>query len=185
MDERGCLPTGVYAVFQTFPNNFKQPKEPDPCRTMDASEILQDVFKSNDAKRLFIRLHTDCLKQSDNYFVSTSRIVNEFFPCWEEDSRDLFLAIEVRPERTYLVIDINNEYEFATAYETKNALPVYVLRQKRGRWAKFRWPPGDESLSERVDSLHDLNGFDAKTPFFANYHTRVVVYANPRRLSTI
>lgn len=96
---------------------------------MDASEILQDVFKSNDAKRLVIRLHTDRLKQSDNYFFSTSRIVNEIFPCWEEDSRVLFLAIEVRPERTHMVIDINNnEYDFAIAHETKNVLLVYVLR---------------------------------------------------------
>lgn len=151
---------------------------------MNAAKIRQEIFKSNDAKRLVIRLHTDKLEDSDDYLASASAIVSEIFPCWEKDSRVLFLAIEVRPERTHMVIDINNdEYNFATAHETKNIIPVYVLRRKRGRWVQFRWPPGDKLLNEEVASLHELNGFDAKTPFFANHHTQVA-YANPRSLAT-
>lgn len=83
-----------------------------------------------------------------------------------------------------MVIDINNfDYNFDTAHRTETIFPVYVVwqHQKRG-WFNIRWPQEDGPLATKLADLHNLNGFDARTPFLANYNTRMV-YDSPREFS--
>jgi hypothetical protein len=149
----------------------------------DLSEIREEIFKDNTAKRIVIKLNTDSLDAQD-YRGSAYRVVSEAFPNWESDRRIRFIAIDVWSERTFIVIDINHyDYDFSTAHKAQTIFPVYVLRQYRKRrgWALIRWPPEDEPLSTKVADLHNVNGFDVPTPFLEN-HTSRIVHANPRDL---
>ncbi|TQB69775.1 hypothetical protein MPDQ_001399 [Monascus purpureus] len=148
------------------------------------TELREKIFERTEAQRLVIKVHTEKLDSHD-YRVSASKFVNEIFPNWEHDNRVRFLAIEIRGDRTFFAIDINNfDYNFDTAHETKTILPVYAVWQhKRKGWFTVRWPQEDGPLATKLAELHTLNGFDAITPFLADYNTRVV-YDNPRDLST-
>ncbi|KAJ1713570.1 hypothetical protein NYO67_4289 [Aspergillus flavus] len=98
------------------------------------------------------------------------------------DSRILFLAIEVWSERTFLVIEINRrDYDFNTAHKCKTIVPVYVLRQhgESRRWTLVRWPQLDETLMAQIADPHIVNGFDVATPFLENHNSRIF-HANPR-----
>lgn len=149
----------------------------------DLAAIREEIFKNGNAKRILIRIKTKRLDSRD-YRTSVYSLVSEIFPNWEHDHRILFLAIEVWSERTFIAIDINDkDYDFATAHETKTIFPVYVLRQLKRRqdWALIRWPREDGHLSERLAHLHNVNGWDATTPFLVN-HNELDTYANPRWL---
>ncbi|PYH99039.1 hypothetical protein BO71DRAFT_394623 [Aspergillus ellipticus CBS 707.79] len=149
----------------------------------DTSEIREKIFEKSEAQRLVIKVHTEQLDSHD-YRVSASNFINEIFPNWEDDSRIHFIAIEIRGDRTFLAIDVNNlDYDFETAHETRTVLPVYVVwRHKRKGWYIIRWPQEDEPLATKIAELHDLNGFDTTTPFLANFNESVV-YGNPRYIS--
>lgn len=150
----------------------------------DIAEIREKIFERKEAQRLVIKVSTEKLNSQD-YRASASKFVNEIFPNWENDNRILFLAIEIRGDRTYMAVDINNfNYNFDTAHEAMTILPVYVVWQhKKKGWFNVRWPQEDGPLATKLAELHNLNGFNAITPFLANYNTRIV-YENPRELST-
>ncbi|GES66834.1 hypothetical protein BO71DRAFT_394623 [Aspergillus terreus] len=149
------------------------------------TELREKIFETTEAKWLVVKVHTDRLDSHD-YRVSASQFINDIFPDWENDSRIHFLAIEIRGDRTFMAIDINNsKYDFDTAHETKIILPVHIVWQhKRRGWFLVRWPREDEPLAAKIAHLHDLNGFDATTPFLANYNERVM-YENPRYRSPV
>ncbi|GIK00116.1 hypothetical protein Aspvir_004134 [Aspergillus viridinutans] len=144
------------------------------------AEVREKIFERKEAQRIIIKVHTEKLDSQD-YRVSAYNFVNEIFPDWENDKRILFLAIEIWGDRTYMAVDINNyDYNFDTAHKNKTILPVYVLWQHRRRgWVMIRWPQEDERLATKLADLHNVNGFDATTPFLENYNTRIV-HANPR-----
>lgn len=144
------------------------------------AEIRDEILGNDIAKRIVIKVKTKTLDAED-YRVSATNLVNEVFPDWESDSRILFVAINVSPKRTFIVVEINHlDYDFDTAHKTKKVFPAYVLRQANARsWALVRWPPEDTRLGGRIAYLHYANGFDVAPPFFEDHHTRVV-YANPR-----
>ncbi|PLB35087.1 uncharacterized protein BDW47DRAFT_110924 [Aspergillus candidus] len=148
------------------------------------TEIREEIFERAETQRLVIKVHTERLDSSD-YRVSAGNFINEIFPNWEDDSRIRFLAIEIRGDRTFMSIDVyNSGYDFDTAHETKTILPVYVLwHHKRKGWFVVRWPQEDGPLATKMAELHRLNGFDAITPFLANFNAQVV-YGNPRVVST-
>ncbi|KAL5364484.1 hypothetical protein BJX96DRAFT_187906 [Aspergillus floccosus] len=130
----------------------------------DITELRGKIFEQNNVKRLVVKVHTDQLDAHG----------------YRNDSRIHFLAIEIRGDRTFMAIDINNsEYSFDTAHETKLILPVYIVWQhKRKGWFLIRWPQEDEPLATNIAELHNLNGFNATLPFLANFEGRVV-YDNP------
>ncbi|KAJ5115417.1 hypothetical protein NUU61_001176 [Penicillium alfredii] len=145
------------------------------------SDIRKEIFGDNDSKRIVIKVNTKLLDPQD-YRASANSVASEIFPKWENDSRILFLAIDVWSERTFIVIDVNrHDYDFRTAHKTKTILPVYVLRQrgKNRGWVLIRWPQEDEPLAEKLADLHNVNGFDIPTPFLENHNSRIV-HANPR-----
>ena len=133
-------------------------------------EIREKIFEKAEAQRLVIRVHTDKLDSCD-YRVSAGNFVNEIFPNWEDDSRVRFLAIEIRGDRRFMSIDVNNfGYDFDTAHETKTTLPVYILwLHERKGWFLVRWPQEDGPLATKLAELHGLNGYDAVTPFFCKF----------------
>lgn len=110
------------------------------------TEIYEKIFERTEAQRLVIKVHTEKLDPHD-YRMSANKFISEIFPNWEEDNRIHFLVVEIRGDRTFMVIDINNvEYNFDTAHETKTILPVYVVvwQHKRRGWfyhkvAERRW----------------------------------------------
>ncbi|PLB46011.1 hypothetical protein P170DRAFT_439697, partial [Aspergillus steynii IBT 23096] len=146
----------------------------------NVTEIRERIFERTEAQRLVIKLHTEKLDSVD-YRVSTCKFINELFPDWEKDPRIRFLAVEIRGDRTFMIVDVNNfDYDFDTAHKTETILPVYVLWQhKRKGWFLIRWPQEDGPLATKVAELHRLNGFDATTPFIADFNTSVV-YDKPR-----
>lgn len=88
------------------------------------TKIREKIIEKAEAQRLVIKMHTDKLDSCD-YRVLAGNFVNEIFPNWEDDSRIRFLAIEIRGDRTFMSIDVNNfGYDFDTAHETKTTLPV-------------------------------------------------------------
>ncbi|KAJ5542366.1 hypothetical protein N7535_004786 [Penicillium sp. DV-2018c] len=144
-------------------------------------DIRKKIFGDNDPKRIVIKLKTRLLDPQD-YRASANSVASEIFPEWENDSRILFLAIDIWSERTFIVIDVNHhDYDFQTAHKTLAVLPVYVLRQlgKNRGWALIRWPQEDEPLAANLADLHNVSGFDTPTPFLENHNTRIV-HANPR-----
>lgn len=149
------------------------------------NEIHERIFERSEAQRLVIKVRTEKLDSHD-YRVSASKFINEVFPDWEHHNRICFIAIEIRGDRTFMVIDVNNfDYNSDTAHETKTILPVYVVWQHmRKGWFIIRWPQEDVPLATKVAELHTLNGFHATTPFLADYNNTRVVYENPRYLST-
>lgn len=154
---------------------------PSAVVTTDLSELRQEIFKNDEAKRLVAKVRAES-QDTEEHRASAYRAASEVFPDWERDGRALFLAIEAWGERTFMAIDVNNhDYDFATAHKNKTVLPVYVLRQSRKRkiWALIRWPREDESLATNLDDLHNVNDWDAATPFLENHNTSIV-HANPR-----
>lgn len=152
----------------------------------DISSIRQQIFKSNDAKRIVMKLTSGQLDSRD-YRNAAKRILNEYFPDWEHDNRILFLAVEVFHDRTYMAFDINHhDYNFRTAHQDKTALPVYVLRRvHKGRnWALVRLPQEDGRLCARLAELHRAHGYDVELPLIED-NTSVIVHANPRSLSEL
>jgi hypothetical protein len=148
----------------------------------DITEIREKIFEKTAAQRLVVKARTDQLDSHD-YRASASKFINEIFPNWENDSRIHFLTIEIRQNRVFMAIDINNsDYDFDTAHENKILLPVHVVWQhKRKGWFIVRWPQEDEPLAAKIAELHNANGFNATTPFLANFNERVV-YDRPRHL---
>lgn len=144
------------------------------------AQIREKIFEKTEAQRLVIKVHTNYLDSHD-YRVSAGNFIDEIFPNWENDSRIRFLAIEIRGDRTFMAVDINNsDYDFDTAHENRIVLPVYVvLQHKRRGWFVVRWPQEDEPLATKIAELHNLNGFKATTPFFADYN-QPVIYERPR-----
>ncbi|PYI25998.1 hypothetical protein BP00DRAFT_499087 [Aspergillus indologenus CBS 114.80] len=144
------------------------------------SQIREKIFEKSEAQRLVIKVHTDHLDSCD-YRLSAGKIIDELFPSWQSDSRILFLAIEIRGDRTYMVVDIyNSNYNFDTAHKTRTVLPVSVVWQHRRRgWFIVKWPQEDEPLATKITELHNLNGFNSSTPFLADYNQRVT-YERPR-----
>ncbi|KAJ5970339.1 uncharacterized protein N7479_000257 [Penicillium vulpinum] len=146
------------------------------------SDIRNEILENDTAKRIVIKVRTQRL-DSQNYRVSAHEFISEVFPGWENDPRILPVVIDVWDERTFIVVDINHlDYDFNTAHEVKKVFPVYILRQgkKRG-WALIKWPREDEPLSAKLMYLHNAHGWDAKTPFLEDHHSRIV-HANPRDL---
>ncbi|KAB8259363.1 hypothetical protein BDV32DRAFT_159301 [Aspergillus pseudonomiae] len=150
---------------------------------MANSDIREDLFKDDTAKRIVIKVKTKTLNPS-SYLTSAKNIVNEIFPRWESDHRILFLVIDVWSERTFMVIDINNRnYDFRTAHNNTMMFPVYVLRQhgRRQTWVLIRWHQLDERMSLQLADLHRVNGYEATLPFLEDHNSRIV-HANPRDL---
>lgn len=144
-------------------------------------EIRRKLFENNDAKRIIIKMNTKNLN-SEDYETSAKEIASEVFPGWEDNPRIIFLVIDIWSERSFLVIDIDrHDYDFDTAHKCKTVVPVHILRQHRrlDRWALVRWPQQDEPLASQIADLHNVNGFDAATPFVED-HTSRLVHANPR-----
>lgn len=150
----------------------------------NVAQVREKIFEKTEAQRLVIKVHTDQLDSHD-YRVSAGKFIDDIFPNWENDSRIHFLAIEIRGNRTFIAVDINNsDYNFNTAHETKTVLPVHVVWQhKRRGWFIVRWPQEDEPLATKIAELHNLNGFNTMTPFLANFN-QPVVYDKPRDLAT-
>ncbi|KAJ5558770.1 hypothetical protein N7535_009351 [Penicillium sp. DV-2018c] len=150
---------------------------------MANSDIREDLFKDDTAKRIVIKVKTKTLNPQ-SYLDSAKNIVSEIFPDWENDPRILFLAIDVWSERTFIVIDLNNrDYNFRTAHNNMTVFPVYVLRQhgRRQNWALIRWNQLDQRMSLQLADLHRVNGYDATLPFLEDHNTRIV-HENPRDL---
>lgn len=147
----------------------------------DLSRAREELFATNDAKRVVIKCKTKQLN-SENYRASVNELVSEIFPEWEIDSRILFLAIDIWSERSFIVIDLNHhDYNYDTAHHCQKVLPVYVLQQqgRSRRWALTRWPQEDKSLMMQLADLHNVNGYDVAIPFLED-HTRPLFHANPR-----
>jgi hypothetical protein len=152
----------------------------------DISSIRQQILKSNDAKRIVMKMNTEQLDPHD-YRNSAKRILNDILPNWEHDNRILFLAVDVFHDRTYMAFDINHhDYNFRTAHQDKTTLPVYaLLRVHKGRkWALVRWPQEDDRLCTRLANLHEDHGYDIELPIVED-HTSMIVHANPRSLAEL
>jgi hypothetical protein len=142
--------------------------------------IREQIFESQDAKRIVMKLKTRHLDSHD-YVRSVKGIFDDILPDWESDQRILFLAIEIFSDRIYPVFDINhNEYNIRTAHKDSKSLPVYLLRpaHKRNESALVRVPQEDEYIRERIAELHRLHGDKAKLPLIED-HTKRIVHANP------
>ena len=148
------------------------------------SEIREEIFKNNNTQRIIVKMrkHSENLT-SQEIRDSAYNVVHEIFPDWEQDSRVLFLAIEVWSDHTYLAIDINHHnYNFDTAHQSTAVFPVFVLSKKRRRgWKLVRWPLGEMMLTKKLAYLHNVHGFDTPTPFLES-HISGTVHANPRWL---
>lgn len=97
------------------------------------AQIRDKILEKTEAQRLVIKVHTNQLDSQD-YRLSAGRFMDEIFPNWENDSRIHFLAIEIRGDRTFMAVDINNvNYNFNTAHITRTVLPVYVVWQHKRR----------------------------------------------------
>ncbi|KAJ5365685.1 hypothetical protein N7517_008571 [Penicillium concentricum] len=146
------------------------------------SDVRKVILENDVAKRIVIKVRTKSL-DTENYRDSAKGVVSEVFPGWENDPRVLPVAFDVWDERTFIVVDINHlDYDFNTAHKIKKVFPVYVLRHEKKRgWALIRWPQEDQPLGAKVMDLHNLNGWDIKTPFIEDHNTRIV-YVNPRNL---
>jgi hypothetical protein len=144
--------------------------------------IRQEIF-NNGTIRLVVKVKTDS-RDSDDCRSLAYKVVNEVFPNWDQDSRVLFLAIEVWDNRILVGIDINrHDYNYSTAHKDNTILPVYVLQMHRKKWVLVRWPREDESAAAKLAELHRVVGYDTATPFFENHNTRNV-HAHPREYST-
>lgn len=133
---------------------------PSAVVTTDLSELRQEIFKNDEAKRIVVKVRTES-QDTEEHRASAYRAASEMFPDWERDRRALFLAIEAWGERTFMAIDVkSHDYDFATAHKNKTVLPVYVLRQSRKRkiWALIRRPREDESLATNLEGLHNVAG---------------------------
>ncbi|KAL2826903.1 hypothetical protein BJY01DRAFT_229507 [Aspergillus pseudoustus] len=145
------------------------------------SNIRDQIFESQDAKRIAMKLKTRHLDSHD-YLRSVKEVLNDIFPDFESDQRIRLLAIEIFPDRTYLVVDISNyEYNFQTAHEASESLPVYLLKvaHKGKNWALVRLPKEDQRLRERIAELHRSHGYDVGLPLIED-NTSSIVHANPR-----
>ena len=67
-------------------------------------DIREEILHGN-AKRIMIRVKTESLYSEDCRATAYS-IVREVFPDWEQDSRILFLAIEVWHNRIFINLDV-------------------------------------------------------------------------------
>ena len=145
------------------------------------SSIHDQIFNSNDAKRIAMKMNTKDLN-SDNYTASAKRKLNDIFPDWESDPRFRFVAMEVYHEGAYIAIDISHrDYNFNTAHEDMKPLPVYFLgKVHKGReWTLIRMPQEDDYICTRLAYLHRCHGYDAELPLVDDY-TSIVFHANPR-----
>ncbi|PWY71112.1 hypothetical protein BO94DRAFT_578853 [Aspergillus sclerotioniger CBS 115572] len=154
-------------------------RHPDHIKVLsNLPDVREEILKDN-AKRIIIRAKTESL-YSEDCRATAYRIVSEIFPGWEQDSRILFLAIEVWHNRIFINIDVNRDnYNYDTAHKDKTILPVYVLRRHRGNWVLLRWPKEDGPVAAQLAEVYRVTGYGAKTPFFENHNSRIV-HANPR-----
>ncbi|KAJ6004735.1 hypothetical protein N7540_012534 [Penicillium herquei] len=99
------------------------------------------------------------------------------------DDTTLFVAVRfLRGKHSYFVVDVNNtRYNYETADECRESIPVYVLRLSRRQPTIFRKPSLDEPLAEILRELHDLHG-QSPLPLCDNIFDPHFCYANPRRL---
>ncbi|KAL4964091.1 uncharacterized protein BDV14DRAFT_201113 [Aspergillus stella-maris] len=152
---------------------------------LSAASLRDLVFQTNDPKRLVLKLKTAQFDSTD-YRSSSAEFISQIFPNFSTDPRIRFLAIGIWTDRTFLVLDINNnEYNFETAHNDRTILPVYVIRQYRrnSKWALIRWAPEDILLAANLANMHNRHGWGATLPLLEDRtNISTMAFANPREL---
>ncbi|KAH8435378.1 uncharacterized protein LDX57_013008 [Aspergillus melleus] len=154
-------------------------------------QILHTI-KEKHTIRIVVDVPTHTLPP-DNILNAASDLIKPLTQTLESEHNHApkthFLAVDVYPRHTYIVLDINNtRYDYSTAHlaEQMFPIPVYILRRclsKRApttttsggdddddthRWIFFRRPVEDQRLAVTIAELHRCNGSDP-TPFLADH----------------
>ncbi|GLA55911.1 hypothetical protein CBS76997_11395 [Aspergillus niger] len=143
----------------------------------------------NEADSAPIRILGDTptkILDSKDYLKSISAFVEKVQESVRECRRNVqtrFLAVNIYPGRhSYFVLDLNNiHYNYDTAHNDVDPIPVYVLRLSR-RPRIFRFKDQDEKLAIRLAEMHNGHGKDP-LPLFDDF-TKTVQYHSPRSLQS-
>ena len=144
------------------------------------NEDFLGALKKSSTIRILCDIHTKELNP-ENYVAAVSSILQPFTSFWDETAKKRILAIEVWPQHTYAVIDINNhEYDYDNAHMVIASIPVYLLQHRRDNrgWRFNRFERQDQPLARRIADLHRSNGQNP-LPFLED-HVKGVEHHSPR-----